>query len=345
MAWAIPDYSKNTVNRAGQALIDPDPNDIDSLSQAQRVFNNWRSSHSFPLNTIQNGVRRHAISVYPSALVAQRLKRSPSIINKLRIYPSMNLAQMQDIGGCRVVVRNIAEVFRTGSNYIHSDIRHELFKVDNYITNPKSSGYRSLHIIIKYKSDKNTVYDNLLIEIQIRTIMQHAWATAVEIIDFIKGSSLKSSHGPDKWRRFFKYMGSVFAIVERTPKVPYTPRDQSQLVRATKALAYELEVRDNLKYYADAFQIAGTTGTNHAYFLLILNTSSRILTILGYHKNEFLKANEDYLIHENNCSGDPTRDVVLVAANALSRAYPNYFMNSRVFIERMEAAFSSLNNI
>lgn len=46
-----------------------------------------------------------------------------------------------------------------------------------------------VHLIYKYRSDKVTIYDDMCIEIQTRTLMQHAWATTVEIVGkFIKQS-------------------------------------------------------------------------------------------------------------------------------------------------------------
>ena len=52
--------------------------------------------------------------------------------------------------------------------------------VDDYITTPKDSGYRGVHLIYRYYSDKNETFNGLKIEVQIRTALQHAWATAVD---------------------------------------------------------------------------------------------------------------------------------------------------------------------
>ena len=52
---------------------------------------------------------RHKFS---GSLVAQRLKRTPSIVEKLRRFESMSLDRMQDIGGLRVIVPEIDNVYR-----------------------------------------------------------------------------------------------------------------------------------------------------------------------------------------------------------------------------------------
>ena len=88
--------------------------------QALEIINNWRAAHSFPLNTIQVGLRRRARDVDDHALIAQRLKRVPSILQKLRRFPHMKLSRMQDIGGCRAVVDTSAEARKVHLEYAKS---------------------------------------------------------------------------------------------------------------------------------------------------------------------------------------------------------------------------------
>lgn len=104
MAWAVLEFSKSQIDAAGRLLASEEPNPLE-VRHALSVLNNWRSAHSFPLNTFQMGLRTRAQAVYGEALVAQRLKRTPSILLKLRRFPTMNLSRMQDIGGCRAVRR------------------------------------------------------------------------------------------------------------------------------------------------------------------------------------------------------------------------------------------------
>jgi predicted nucleic acid-binding Zn ribbon protein len=44
--------------------------------------------------------------------ISQRLKRIPTILDKLHREPGMNLGRMEDIGGCRAVLRDLDEVYR-----------------------------------------------------------------------------------------------------------------------------------------------------------------------------------------------------------------------------------------
>ena len=101
------------------------------------------------------------------------------------------------------------------------------------ISNPKADGYRSFHLVSKYRSNlpDKQVYDGLRIEIQIRSQLQHAWATAVETISTFTDQALKSGLGDDRWKRFFALMGSLMALREGCPIVPNTPTEKKELIK------------------------------------------------------------------------------------------------------------------
>lgn len=101
--WAKPEYSKKQVNAAGKTLVNPDASAVE-LSDALEVINNFRSIHGHPLNTFQTTLRIKGRHVDKNIIVAQRVKRLSSIELKLSRFPTMTLSQMQDIGGCRVLL-------------------------------------------------------------------------------------------------------------------------------------------------------------------------------------------------------------------------------------------------
>ncbi|MEQ8844744.1 MAG: RelA/SpoT domain-containing protein [Phycisphaerales bacterium] len=308
--------------------------------RALLVLNNWRASHAFPLNTFQNGLRRRAAGIYEHALVSQRLKRTPSVLSKLNRFHSMKLSQMQDIGGCRAVVRNRRELLRIENAYLSSSIRHELIRRRDYIDVPKGDGYRCLHLMYKYVSDRSTEYNGLLIEIQLRTQLQHAWATAVETADILNRTNIKSGQGPKKWRRFFAVISSVFAEIEGTPHVRYTPRHSKRLRSRARSLAKELRVFERLTSLAQALEVM--TEPRHSsndYYLLILNTQTFELQGFGYSASEQADMNAHYIEAERDSA--PEEDIVVVATRTvkdLKRAYPNYFLDATRFIDRASRA-------
>jgi len=56
------------------------------------VINNWRACHSYPLQAIKMTLLTRAKQIHSEALIAQRLKRLPSIAIKLKDNPNMHLS-------------------------------------------------------------------------------------------------------------------------------------------------------------------------------------------------------------------------------------------------------------
>ena len=122
---------------------------------------------------------------------------------------------MQDIGGCRVIVDSIPQVYAMIDRLKSSRMRHHKKEEYDYIATPKPDGYRSYHIVFSYFSDKNQKYNGLFIEIQIRTHIQHIWATAIEMMDTFTGNPLKIGQGDPKNKQFFVLASKLLEIYEK----------------------------------------------------------------------------------------------------------------------------------
>lgn len=343
MAWAVPLHTKGEVDRAGRVLVSHDVS-LDELADALGVINNWRSSHSFPLNTFQVGLRNRARQVDHEALIAQRIKRLSSIEAKLIRFPSMNLSQMQDIGGCRAVVSTVGQVRELVELHHQSAFKHKLLRVDDYLTSPQVSGYRGVHLIYRYFSDRSDAYNGLQVEIQLRSLLQHAWATAVETVGTFLKQALKSSQGHAEWLRFFALMGSALAFRERTSPIPNTPTNRSALLTELRTWAAELEVERRLQAYGDALQTLEDPSVSGAhYFLLALDPKADTTTIRGFSRAELEEATKQYLDIERSLNADTGAEAVLVSVEsiaALKRAYPNYFLDTRAFVLALQKALA-----
>jgi len=341
MEWAKREHSKKAINRAGEALLGPG----EVSDPALEVINNWRAAHYYPLNTFKVTLRAKSAEVDPSSLVAQRIKRLSSIELKLRRFPTMKLSQMQDIGGCRAIVTNINHVRGLVKKYEHSDLKHDLDTINDYILKPKSSGYRGVHLIYKcvYDKPKSSAYNDQYIEMQIRSRQQHAWATAVETVGTFLNQSLKSSQGEQDWLRFFELMGSVIAFREKSPLVPNTPTKKKELVAEVKNYAERLSVINSLSMYGHALRV-GTEGVEkrgHYFFLLLLEPGKGMMTIEGFTKRQLEEATNKYLEVERKIENTPGSEAVLVSAdsfNSLKRAFPNYFLDTVFFIDELKRA-------
>jgi ppGpp synthetase/RelA/SpoT-type nucleotidyltranferase len=360
MAWAKPEYKRGEVDRAGdflinpplvgpQTLIDEIHEYVEKVEKAYTVINNWRSSHSYPLQAVKMALLKRARRVDTGAVVAQRIKRLSSITSKLKRNPNMKLSQMQDLGGCRAVLgtpRRVGDLVKLYEESIAKNPhdRPEFVKMYDYISGPKTDGYRSVHLIYKYrtKAEKLKVYEGLRIEIQLRSKLQHAWATAVETVSTFTGQALKSNVGEEEWKRFFALMGSAIAAREATPTIPNTPTNAKELTQELSSLAQQLDVINRLTIYGNALQgVQGLPDFPDAkYFLLELDLASNRIAVRGYKEAQLSKATNDYLTVEKSGT---VSDAVLVSVDSMAnlrRAYPNYFLDTRAFVEAVHKAIS-----
>ena len=208
---------------------------------------------------------------------------------------------------CRM--RDVRRVTSLRLAYRQSDLRHTEAREDNYIYAPKESGYRGIHLIYRYKSDKNATYNGLLIELQLRSQLQHAWATAVETVGTFLQQSLKASEGSDLWLRFFALAGGVFAKVERTPPVPGTPNELADLRVEAKALEKSLNVHRVLKAYGDALTVisAGAATKAAKYYLLELFPTKEEVRVTPFRAGELKRATEGAVHAGRDDTGRPAR--------------------------------------
>lgn len=346
MLYAIPQFSRQLVNTAGRALIDPDK-DSGGVGESLHIINNWRAAHAFPLNTLHMTLRNRTRSIDPQALTAQRTKRLASITSKLARQPSMNLTQMQDIGGCRAVVKSIDHLRQLVNVYSDSRYSHTRHRSKDYIAEPKIDGYRSVHLIYRYKSTslEKIPYEGLQIELQLRTNLQHVWATAVEAAGTFTSQALKSNQGSDDWLRFFALVGSYFARLERCPPVPNTPPLASNLREEIRYLADHLHVIQVLQGYSATLREVERF-THEKYFLVKLDPSTKEVQIHAFKAADSELANDRYTALETETAGDPDSQVVLVSVEsvaALKRAYPNYFLDTTAFVQHVRRLLGSAN--
>lgn len=343
MTITVPRYSKGQVDEAGATLVDSQAS-MDELEHALTIVSDWRAMHSFPLNTFQTTLRRKAKFADEQSLVAQRIKRLSSIESKLTRFPTMKLSRMQDIGGCRAVVSSVAQVKILVRLYRESDIKHKVIRTDDYISNPKSSGYRGIHVVYRYYSDRKSTYNGLKVEMQFRSKLQHAWATAVETVGTFIQQSLKSSQGEEDWLRFFALMGTEIAFREGSPAVPDTPTDRAELKAELREHTERLNVENRLHAFGAALRTLEPTNASRKahYFLLVLDPAANSVTITSYNYRELDKASHDYLDVERTSQRKGT-DAVLVSVDSmdsLRRAYPNYFLDTNAFISAVQVAVS-----
>lgn len=313
-----------------------------SLSQDDlSVFSEWRSSHAILTRELAKTLKRKNNNE-KQTIISRRLKRQPSIFAKLTRFPNMQLNTMQDIGGVRIILKNKKEVYTLSDdlNVLYGEKKKAMFElkkpINDYIEKPKEDGYRSIHHVYSYSgsSKKKEFLKGMFVELQIRTQMQHIWATTLEIFDIKNKSSLKIGGGNEEHREFFKLCSLILSFIDKTT----TESEKANFVLE--------EVYDKLVILNDKYNILNllrglSVSINHIdkknkndFFILELDYSTSKLNITVPNSEEDAKyiyagREQDIRIKKE------TKEVVLVSAEnmkSIEKAYPNYFLDARKFI-------------
>jgi len=93
-----------------------------------------------------------------------------------------------------------------------------------------------------------------LVEIQIRSRLQHLWATAVETVDFFTNQAIKSNEGQKDWVTFFRLVSSAFAKFENSPIIPETPNEKEKLYSLIRKKEKELQVRSKMRHWTNTIR-------------------------------------------------------------------------------------------
>jgi putative GTP pyrophosphokinase len=180
----------------------------EEVTQAIATVMDYRASHQKPLVTANNGLRSMVRTENCEVEVSQRLKRFPTILDKLRREPSLSLPNMQDIAGVRAVLNSIDEVRRVQARLTRN---RPPVRISDYITSPRESGYRGVHVVV--------TYNGRLVEVQLRTRVMHDWAVTVERLSSRMGSNLKGD-GDHVVQAFLAAVSEAMALEELGMDVP-----------------------------------------------------------------------------------------------------------------------------
>ena len=315
--------SNSTIDKIGEIIRQG--KNVNEYDASVAILNEWRESHGEILDEFYDKCVVLAEKIDKSnIIVAQRLKRLPTIIGKLNRFKNMRLSSMQDVAGVRVVVDDMDQ-FRK----VERQIRRweNLVKISDYIDEPKSSGYRGKHYIFK----KNGMF----VEIQLRTNLQHLWATSVETTDLFRGSSLKEKDDGTYWHDFFCQVSSIFALSENAkPVFDYKGLGLGELCDLLGDNMRRNHIDSQITSFALTEPIIADQRAKNAYYMVIsLDFGKKEATITRYKESEYHKAFEKYRqLEQANAANKQT---VMIAVNQIKKirdAYPNYFMNLSVFL-------------
>lgn len=341
----VPPESKSQINKAGKTLARVEPRGSPSaILQSWDIASRWRACHGYPINTFQATLRSRLKKQYPSAAqAAQRLKRMPTIIDKLRRYPAMQLTTMQDIAGVRAILPTVSHAERLADEYRASRFAHRLQDERDYISVPRDEdGYRSIHLIYRYKNKMNPSYDGLRVELQIRSQLQHMWATAVETMGTFLGQALKSRQGDEAWIHFFSIVSAAFAHIEKRPvSARFSSLAIGDINYKIACAETELNALELMQGFSVATQVADMRG--YYYHLIVLDSQQRTVRVRPFRRHDFSEAVLEWERIEKRVARGESLEPVLVAAGTLRatrQAYPNFFLDMRKFRNKIREIIS-----
>ena len=330
-SYVSPIFSKNRVNRAGKAFADQKPSDED-----YEVVENWRTAHAYLLNTFQATLRYWAKG--HGIVVAQRLKRRPTIVGKLVRFPNMSLARMHDIAGCRVIFDSIDQLEEYRDKMHKARFRHirKAAAEDrwNYIRNPKASGYRGVHDVYEYKAKVpgGAPWDGLQLEIQYRTQIQHAWATAVEVASLVTHNNPKFDQGSPEVLEFFKLSSEALSRAFEQLTGPYPNLSNQELLKRLKKADDETHM---LRLFDQIKIVHNQPEVQRKNTILVLSPDDLNIGQIKleiYTFNNIFDATDYYQELEGKATGK--EDIVLVKSDSMDSiqvAYRNYFGDTTEF--------------
>lgn len=320
------DVSKGAAKRAGRVLRSRIPADGDAVSQeaieAFATAHAWRAGHLYPMRIEQ----RRLIGM-GGALTAARLKRMASIRSKLE-NSNVRFEQMQDLGACRAILPDKAALDDYVAKY-RGKYAARIKWAKDYVSEPKASGYRSVHVIVQPDSEGEREVHNLLkIEVQFRTRLQHVWATAQEAIGYMRGEALKSGQGDPRWLSFMALMGAEIALLDGGVVGEHMPESAAARRREIAELDAQLGVVQALSSYRMVEDVAEDKSGAQSVFLLIqMDAEAGHITVMPY---------RGAVSYDNQGDTSEGRQTLLVSVQGvrnLKETYPNFFLDVSEFVE------------
>lgn len=166
--------SKSKIDRSGIALAKESYRDAEEWIEYEDVLDEFRKAHLQPLTETTLELQRWLAGYESDYYIAQRLKRKPQVLRKLNRL-SVRLTQLQDIGGCRIIVeknRDVDHLLSFIESCVQSQSELSIERVTDYRNLGRDvTGYRAVHVLLSR--------NNYKIELQLRSRIQHYWSESI----------------------------------------------------------------------------------------------------------------------------------------------------------------------
>ena len=214
-------------------------------------------------NAVKNIIKSQSINVHE---IIGRVKTVESLEGKVKRKNYSNLAEITDLCGIRIItyfsddVDKIAELI---SQEFEVDVENTIDKRKS--EDPTKFGYVSLHYVVSLKEENSSPilysrFKNMKLELQIRTVMQHAWAEIEHDLGYKSKEDI-----PNQYRRQFARLAGLIELA-----------DDNFLQLKNNIINYEQEIREKLPTSKKELPIDSSTlmtyVTEDQNYIELLNT-------------------------------------------------------------------------
>lgn len=336
-----PKNTRKQVSKAGERIAAKTATYADLAT-----LENWRASHAWVINTFQVNLRRRSRGT--DIVVGTRLKRRATIVNKLRRFPNMQLGRMHDIAGCRIIFPDIHSLTTFRQDLHRARFAHKRRSMEeekwNYINHPKPDGYRGIHDVYEYESRSymGQPWKGLLIEIQYRTLLQHSWATAVEVAGLLTHNNPKFGQGQPEFVEFFAVSSELLARQFEGMTSCYPDQSIDQLRERLHALEDDTRILQLFRKVNSKVTNINFKMNNILIFPIVSedDENKSDLEIISF--SSVAAAIDRYNALEKEREGEA--DIVLVRADNFENlriAFRNYFADTTEFVQHLDDALSA----
>jgi putative GTP pyrophosphokinase len=178
----------------------------------------------------------------------------------------------------------------------------------------------------------------LLVEIQYRTLIQHAWATTVEVIGFITESQPKFKVGDRRYEQALALASEILARAHENKKGPFPEKTNHEVVHEFLTVESELSLMHTLR----GLNVANPDISSNRNAILIFPASGELEVRTYRDATEALQA---LFALERDMPGT---DIVLVRADTSEEvrlAYRNYFNDAQDFVRLIDEGCNILTGM
>lgn len=260
----------------------------------------------------------------------------------------MQLGRMHDIAGCRIIFPDIHSLTTFRQDLHRARFAHKRRSMEeekwNYINHPKPDGYRGIHDVYEYESRSymGQPWKGLLIEIQYRTLLQHSWATAVEVAGLLTHNNPKFGQGQPEFVEFFAVSSELLARQFEGMTSCYPDQSIDQLRERLHALEDDTRILQLFRKVNSKVTNINFKMNNILIFPIVSedDENKSDLEIISF--SSVAAAIDRYNALEKEREGEA--DIVLVRADNFKNlriAFRNYFADTTEFVQHLDDALGA----